>query len=140
MRSCRIFCRSKKNNTVRANQKRGSMKERTMSSEKKNNCDRCGFRHELKKCPAYGQTCKKCEKKNHFAKVCRANSQKKSDQEFTDMDEEMFIGTIGMKNTAATEKAKCDDRWTEELNKRKLDFGLTPEQTVISQDILGFKA
>lgn len=36
-----------------------------------------GYKHELRKCPAYGQTCRMCTKKNHFAKMCK-NSRKKS--------------------------------------------------------------
>lgn len=35
-------------------------------------CNRCGFKHEIKKCPAIGQTCKTCHKKNHFAKMCKS--------------------------------------------------------------------
>lgn len=28
------------------------------------NCNRCGCKHEHRKCPAYGQVCKSCQKKN----------------------------------------------------------------------------
>ncbi|CAB3232298.1 unnamed protein product [Arctia plantaginis] len=34
-------------------------------------CDRCGRIHEYNACPAYGRTCLRCSKLNHFAKVCR---------------------------------------------------------------------
>ena len=36
-------------------------------------CKYCGGMHEHKKekCPAYGKSCKKCGKQNHFAKVCQ---------------------------------------------------------------------
>ena len=37
-------------------------------------CRYCGGTHEKLKCPAYGKTCTKCSKKNHFAKVCRSRS------------------------------------------------------------------
>ena len=37
-------------------------------------CRYCGGYHQKGNCPAYGQTCKKCQKLHHFAKVCRANS------------------------------------------------------------------
>ena len=36
-------------------------------------CWNCGRRHELYKresCPAYGKTCNKCHKQNHFAAKC----------------------------------------------------------------------
>ena len=32
------------------------------------NCFYCGNSHQIRKCPAYGQTCKKCNKRNHFAR------------------------------------------------------------------------
>ena len=38
-----------------------------------NCCEFCGHEHDLGKrenCPAFGRTCNKCDKKNHFAKVC----------------------------------------------------------------------
>lgn len=41
-------------------------------------CRYCGRQHDANKqaCPAYGQTCKKCQKQNHFAAVCRSTSSK----------------------------------------------------------------
>lgn len=47
------------------------------------------------------------------------------DKEYADNDEEMFIGTIKIKNIGAFEKANSDnDRWTEELiiNEKKVRF------------------
>jgi len=35
------------------------------------NCSYCGFRHLSRKCPAYGQTCHNCGRRNHFAQVCQ---------------------------------------------------------------------
>ena len=39
-------------------------------------CRYCGRHHEANKqaCPAYGQTCSRCKKLNHFAAVCRSGS------------------------------------------------------------------
>lgn len=37
-------------------------------------CGYCGRSHERFQCPAYGQRCAKCNKLNHFAKVCRVYS------------------------------------------------------------------
>jgi hypothetical protein len=37
-------------------------------------CRNCGRNHEARKCPAYGKECYKCQKKNHFAKMCRSES------------------------------------------------------------------
>ena len=42
-------------------------------------CKYCGGNHELKreKCPAYGKTCGKCGKSNHFVKVCKKHGRRK---------------------------------------------------------------
>ena len=36
------------------------------------NCKYCVDSHAAGKCPAFGKTCTKCNKKNHLAKVCRS--------------------------------------------------------------------
>ena len=35
-------------------------------------CKNCGRHHASRQCPAYGQTCRGCGKKNHFQSKCRA--------------------------------------------------------------------
>ena len=35
-------------------------------------CRNCGGKHKRRECPAFGQECRKCHKKNHWAKVCRS--------------------------------------------------------------------
>lgn len=37
-------------------------------------CNRCGYSHFNRKCPAEGKTCKKCQRKNHFASVCQSKT------------------------------------------------------------------
>ena len=37
-------------------------------------CSRCGRTHKPRQCPAFGQQCKKCHGRNHFARVCRTPS------------------------------------------------------------------
>ena len=34
-------------------------------------CQRCGRKHASGRCPAYGRTCAKCKKPNHFAECCK---------------------------------------------------------------------
>ena len=36
-------------------------------------CGKCGTLHKTRECPAYGQTCRKCNKVNHFARCCRSS-------------------------------------------------------------------
>ena len=40
-------------------------------SKATNKCIYCGLEHEKGKCAAYGKTCSKCGKQNHFAEVCK---------------------------------------------------------------------
>lgn len=44
---------------------------KTSNSAKK--CNYCGDTHRAGNCPAYGQTCTKCKKKNHLAKACQSS-------------------------------------------------------------------
>jgi hypothetical protein len=48
-------------------------------------CANCGRRHQRSKCPAFGKSCHKCGKTNHFSSVCRQKKpidQKKKKQRF----------------------------------------------------------
>ena len=45
-----------------------------VSEAQKFNCKFCGYQHAKGRCPAYGQSCRKCGGKNHFAKKCLAKS------------------------------------------------------------------
>lgn len=38
------------------------------------NCSRCGRNHAYKKCPAFGKTCHKCNRENHFSNMCRVRN------------------------------------------------------------------
>lgn len=38
-------------------------------------CHRCGYNPNHKQCPAWGKTCAKCNKQNHFASKCRFTGQ-----------------------------------------------------------------
>jgi len=42
-------------------------------------CGNCGLTHPRKQCPAYGKQCLKCNKFNHFAKLCRSVLPRKTD-------------------------------------------------------------
>ena len=53
-------------------------------------CGRCGYQHSKDKCPAQGQTCKKCGKQNHFAKCCRTRIAKVNELQHLEVDSEDF--------------------------------------------------
>ena len=60
------------------------------------NCKFCGGSHNRGKCPAYGVTCRKCKKVNHFEQCCRSkvvqSIQEEDENEKYDSDsEEEFV-------------------------------------------------
>jgi hypothetical protein len=59
---------------VRQTQQHDGSKEDVPKSDKVviKDCKYCGRDHEKRKCPAFGQTCRKCGVKNHFAVKCQA--------------------------------------------------------------------
>ena len=40
--------------------------------DQKGSCKACGLQHRQGRCPAWGKTCNKCRKRNHFAAMCRS--------------------------------------------------------------------
>ena len=61
-------------------------------------CERCGTGHNKQQlCPAIGAICRKCGRKNHFAKMCRTKTRPLYGIQTDDdgrVSNEMFIGTI----------------------------------------------
>lgn len=51
-------------------------KQKTELTQKKDlpskECHKCGYKHDNSKCFAKGKRCTKCQKLNHFARVCRS--------------------------------------------------------------------
>ncbi|XP_064638269.1 uncharacterized protein LOC135494286 [Lineus longissimus] len=84
-------------------------------------CTLCGTVHAHAKehCPAYGKTCSKCEKPNHFAKFCKTkenptnnvstvDQQNISEDDFDDTGiDELFIGSVD--NQAHSAQSKNDN-------------------------------
>ena len=50
-------------------QQKGDAQGRSQQSQK--DCQYCGKTHPPRKCPAYGASCNKCGRSNHFASVCQ---------------------------------------------------------------------
>ena len=56
-----------------------SHRDQPAANSKVRECWNCGHTHEYHKkelCPAYGKTCLKCQKPNHFASKCRSKTSK----------------------------------------------------------------
>ena len=55
---------------------RGEPQKASQSEASDKSCYQCGYKHyKGQSCPAKGKTCKKCNKMNHFATVCRSKKQ-----------------------------------------------------------------
>ena len=70
-----------------------------------NNCRYCGGSHRRGKCPAYGEVCNNCKKKNHFSSCCRSkgvNNIQEEEGYTSDSEEEEFV-------IKAVRKYECDD-------------------------------
>ena len=82
-------------------------KQSVKTHDKQNVCGKCGKSHAKKQCPAFGKTCHKCKKQNHFASMCRARQVNMVDQCYDqnvnrtvqpicdfDGDTDLFLGMI----------------------------------------------
>ena len=69
------------------------------------NCRYCASTHNLNQCPAYGKNCHKCQKPNHFSKVCRSSRKQNIQKQVNIVEErnsaddseesDFFVGYIG---------------------------------------------
>ena len=73
-------------------------------------CTECGTRHAIRSCPAFGKSCHKCKKKNHFARMCQMPRNSSVNELVEDTSEDsstdpvlelnsLFIGTITSPDT-----------------------------------------
>lgn len=96
----------------------------------KYNCKRCGETHKPKQCPAYGKTCAKCGRPNHYAKMCltkkKVNAVREGTDDSDDLSETFFIKMVSRDEydnrqfpvTSDAERTVCavkDDKWTAPL-------------------------
>lgn len=65
-----------------------SRNQRRSTRNERSNCRYCGRSHQAGKCPAFGKTCTKCQKKDHFASVCRSANQRRSSRPRVNMIQE----------------------------------------------------
>ena len=64
----RSFSKSKQGDRNRSSSGRRSQ------SQNQSTCGKCGKRHPPCKCPAYGQNCRRCGAKGHYAKCCKSKN------------------------------------------------------------------
>ncbi|KAF6769327.1 hypothetical protein AHF37_09259 [Paragonimus kellicotti] len=81
-------------------------------------CQFCGGRHlrQKEKCPAYGKTCMKCRKRNHFARQCRSPTVSLIDEDDS--------GVINRLNGSSRQKGIYAELLIEDTRRRcQLDSG-----------------
>ena len=83
-------------------------------------CGNCGYQHaKQSQCPARGKTCKKCNKQNHFARVCRSGKNINEVETFfteavTEENEEVFfMGSVFDINSVRQE---AEPPWFVDIN------------------------
>ena len=70
---------------------------------RKVSCKYCGYEHFRGKCPAYGQACRKCNQKNHFAKMCMSKDVSAVTKSTAQPNvNDLFIGSIEGENEEET--------------------------------------
>jgi hypothetical protein len=96
--------RSKRTSQARSKPTSTGKKDADRKSRKNKTCGRCDTVHDYKNCPAWGHTCKKCSRKNHYEKMCRMKkvheieleSSSQDDYEY-DTDEDYEIDEVVFK-------------------------------------------
>ena len=104
--------------------------DKTSSTSQQESCGNCGKKHPPKQCPAYGRECLICNKKNHFAKMCRSKKKttaavtcNQSDQEEPDVFE--FSAILQIDCTSQSENIWWEKLLIEDSSKMtfKVDTG-----------------
>ncbi|XP_038055820.1 uncharacterized protein LOC119727829 [Patiria miniata] len=98
-------------------------KQRTQKSGKASkppniNCKYCGKSHSKGKCPAYGTTCSKCQKRNHYAQVCQSSGKdrtKRQPQKSTQKLHQMHGDESGSDESIYTVQSKPKQQYSVEL-------------------------
>ena len=103
-------------------------------AQQKKPCRQCGYMHKYGKCPAYGQMCKKCNGRNHFAKMCRTSNVNRNadrpvhmvDSEQSEEPEVYFCGVINTyaKNTEQDYINELNTSQDDKISLDKVDFDI----------------
>ena len=77
----KVLCTESGLNAVKEKEKEQSDGVPVVSDGRIRDCRFCGRNHERRKCPAFGQVCAYCKKKNHFVAKCPAKRKVSAVQE-----------------------------------------------------------
>ncbi|CAC5404775.1 unnamed protein product [Mytilus coruscus] len=74
----KIYSKQTPKNSYPHKYEQGAKPKYKQDKSKLHVCQRCGYDHNAGSyCPAKGKQCKKCDKKDHFAKMCKTRKEKK---------------------------------------------------------------
>ncbi|CAG2249249.1 unnamed protein product [Mytilus edulis] len=104
-------------NTSERRFERSNRPRRTMGTDNQRSqdlCNYCGFRHESRRCPAYGKDCRSCGKKNHFESMCRFRN--KQDSKYNQSKGGMMqnINRKNVKKTVEDNSSEDSDQYEED--------------------------
>ena len=95
-----------------------SVPTRRQQSSQPANCEYCGGRHGPRQCPAWGKTCNKCSKKNHYSNVCKSSNlrsvktlqseEASMNEQFAEPSQSFFVGAITQKASSSKDKWQAD--------------------------------
>lgn len=126
----RIGGENKSSNNTNTNQNRNeSQTNNTNKSDSSGiiNCKNCNLTHKERQCPAYGQICRRCSKKNHYSRCCRArnvNTLTCSDSDSCSIDnDEFYITSIEKILDSAETFDGIRSPWIEEVKVNDIDVG-----------------
>ena len=83
--------------------RKNNMDNKTRNLATEGNCSYCGRRHPPRKCPAFGNLCHNCGKRNHFKSVCRSASKVQMVTEEEKDNEEFFVASVSQKSEGIKE-------------------------------------
>ncbi|KAF2894626.1 hypothetical protein ILUMI_11547 [Ignelater luminosus] len=111
----------KKKRSIRNNQDQKFVSSNNKINKNKFKCRRCGTLRGLRQCPAYGQICKKCGIKNHFAISCRVKNVKTIEcNSNSSSTSDLFVNTIRVNNVHHKQNHVWDEIVSIENGKLKI--------------------
>ena len=85
--------RTDQTNRAARPRKKSEYKRQDPHKKKIRKCSKCGRDHQKGQCPAFGKVCHICNKKNHFAAVCKSRNVNNIDTDERKNDSDTVIDT-----------------------------------------------